>query len=235
MGRHEPDQIAGGTLAQMEAAVDEAALLHGATWGGWVDEAPWMPGITAASAGGFGHVLRAAIGPFVERYGDRVPPRTIAWLAGFVEELGPWFSEVAGGPVTITHADYRLDNLLFEPNGRAVVLDWQTAMRSDPATDLAILLATSLTIEDRRRHEDALLERYRRRLAETGRDIGEERLRTGYRAAMLWWMAMFANNLSAIEPADDRGTSLFESMVERTFAAADDHESGQLIGRSLGS
>jgi len=47
-----------------------------------------------------------------------------------------------GGPPTLVHGDYRLDNLLVDPTSRrvAAVLDWEMATVGDPLTDVALLL-----------------------------------------------------------------------------------------------
>ena len=42
-------------------------------------------------------------------------------------------------------------------------------------------------------------------------------------------MAIFANNLSRIDPADERGRALFGHMIDRTFRAADDWDAGDLL------
>jgi aminoglycoside phosphotransferase (APT) family kinase protein len=155
-----------------------------------------------------------------------VPARTLAWLAGFVEGLPAWAAAYARQPLTLLHLDYRLDNLVFPPGGEVVVLDWQTAIWGPGALDLASFCATSLTTPDRRRLEGELLARYTDGI---GRGLGAEALWAAYRSALLWWMAIFANNLSRIEPGQGRAEALFGHMVERTFAAADDLDAGDLL------
>ena len=46
---------------------------------------------------------------------------------------------------SLMHGDYRLDNMLFDPDRtRVTVVDWQTLGVGLPARDLAYFLATSL-------------------------------------------------------------------------------------------
>ena len=74
---------------------------------------------------------------------------------------------------TVVHGDYRLDNLMFSPDGAVVALDWQTATVGSPTRDLAYFLETSLDVELRRRHEQALLAVYADALVAGGVDRGE--------------------------------------------------------------
>jgi aminoglycoside phosphotransferase (APT) family kinase protein len=48
----------------------------------------------------------------------------------------------SGGRATIVHGDYRLDNLMCDPEGATVraVLDWEMATLGDPLTDLGLLI-----------------------------------------------------------------------------------------------
>ncbi len=51
---------------------------------------------------------------------------------------------VPGGPPTLLHNDFKLDNILFDPADqmrRVAVLDWDQATRGDPLFDLATLLS----------------------------------------------------------------------------------------------
>jgi aminoglycoside phosphotransferase (APT) family kinase protein len=46
-----------------------------------------------------------------------------------------------GGPATIVHGDYRLDNLLVDPSDKiAAVVDWEMATIADPLTDVGLLI-----------------------------------------------------------------------------------------------
>ena len=144
-----------------------------------------------------------------------------AVLSDFAPHLDSWLAALARRPLTLAHADVRVDNLVFPERGGVRIVDWQTAMRTGGVTDLAILLATSTTVDDRRAWEGDLLLRYRDGVARHGIDLDLEELRTGYADSFLWWSSMFANNLSTIDPPPGRGSELFDSMVSRTARAAD--------------
>ena len=151
------------------------------------------------------------------------PARPSTGFAGSTR-LAAWADGEAHHPLTVVHADYRLDNLIFAADGTMTILDWQTALVGQGAMDLTSFLATSLSVEHRRAWEKELVALYP---AEVGASTAEvfERVRSH----LLWWMALYANNLSQIEPGDDRGRSLFEQMVIGTYTAAVDHEVGELL------
>jgi thiamine kinase-like enzyme len=142
----------------------------------------------------------------------------------FVDQLPGWATAQGRGPLTLVHADYRLDNLLYGADGTVTIIDWQTALWGPGPMDLASFLATSLTMEKRRHLEGALLSEYAVAVG-----ASEHQVETIYRSCLLWWMAIFANNLSRLDPADERAASLFDHMITGTFGAADDWDAGDLL------
>jgi thiamine kinase-like enzyme len=169
-------------------------------------------------------VVSLAVPTFVARYGDLVPGPTVDWLRRFAPTLAAWAEVEAAHQLTVVHADYRLDNLVFGADGTVTILDWQTALVGQGAMDLASFLATSLTVDHRRAWEDELIGRYAAEVGAAADDVRER-----VRSHLLWWMALYANNLSQIEPGDERGRSLFEQMVVGTYTAAVDHRVGELL------
>lgn len=72
------------------------------------------------------------------------------------------------GPV---HGDYRLDNLMFAPDGSDVAaVDWQTISLGLPARDLAFLCSTGLDADVRRSCEESVLRAYHQALVTQGVD-----------------------------------------------------------------
>ncbi len=217
------DEVAGATPEQARAAIAEIARFA-ATWWGRERPVPWMPGFDLGPATALAAAVSEAVEPFVVRFGERIPAAGVDWLRAFAPRFGAWWAEQAAGPLTVVHADYRLDNLLFTADGGIVIIDWQTALFGPGTMDLTSFLATSLTPDVRRDLEDELLGLYA-----AGVGVPLDDVRRGYRAHLLWWMALYANNLSRIDPADPRGATLFDGMVTRTFTAALDHRVGDLL------
>lgn len=71
-----------------------------------------------------------------------------------VEKLISWLPTAAPrqGRVAIIHGDYRLDNLIFDPDGGSVlaVIDWELSTLGDPLADLSYLLMHWLLPRDGR-------------------------------------------------------------------------------------
>jgi aminoglycoside phosphotransferase (APT) family kinase protein len=185
-----------------------------------------VPGIDQPRVTGLQDAIAAALPRFEQRYGDRLPARPTQWLRELVPRLADLLGGFAAAPLTIAHADYRVENMLFSPDGAQVaIIDWQTAMYTAGATDLAFFVTTNIDVDERRHIEGELLDRYVGGLHRRGVAVDQTaEVADQYRAALLWWMAMLANNLSTIEPPDERGRLLFDAMLTRLWTAAEDHE-----------
>ena len=77
---------------------------------------------------------------------------------------------------SLMHGDYRLDNLMFHPDGTVAAVDWQTLGVGLAGRDLAYLIATSLEPDARREAEHAAIAAYHDRLV--GLTAGAEWLHT---------------------------------------------------------
>lgn len=230
------DPAAGATRPQAEAAVDALAAFHARWWDGGPGPGPsggfgWMPGFDRTGVGGLQGPWRAATPRFLERYGHLLPDGTDDWLRAFTDELPAWSARAAAEPLTIVHADYRLDNLRYH-RGRITMLDWQTALRGPGPMDLSSFVATACAIEDRRAWEPDLLRRYADGLGRGGVAVDrttEDWLTRSYDENLLWWMGQFANNLAHLEPDEPAAQAALDTMIERTYTAAADRQVGRLL------
>ncbi|MEL7155442.1 MAG: hypothetical protein AAFN30_02465, partial [Actinomycetota bacterium] len=105
----------------------------------------------------------------------------------------------------------------------------QTALRGPCAMDLSSFLITGLSIDDRRRWEPDLIDRYRRAAVAAGVDLDTDWLTRSYDENVLWWMGQFANNLARLEPDDPAAQAALDTMIERTYTAAADRSVGRLL------
>ncbi|MCV7316981.1 phosphotransferase [Mycolicibacillus parakoreensis] len=165
------DQLAGCDERQALLAATALAGLHGPTWCG--PEWPTFPGLAMtqldeAGATGMGDIARMCAQSTVEKLGARLGEADCRTLTEALDLVTPWVSAPLGR-FSLIHGDYRLDNMLFDPDGEQVwVVDWQTLGVGLPARDLAYFTATSLQPELRSAIERDLVAAYHGALAGHG-------------------------------------------------------------------
>ena len=211
------DQLVGCTPEQAVPAIDQLVQLHAARWDdpalpsvAWLHRdreagqelmAQLLPNLWDA----FRTRYDGDLGPDVHRAGDIL----FAALDGYLlADTRPW---------TIVHGDYRLDNLLFdpEPGGPVTVLDWQMCSTGPGLHDVAYFIGAGLVPEDRRAVEEDLVRRYHDGLVAAGV--------TGYDADRAWhdyrrgtWAGLImAVGAAMLVERTDRGDRMFLTMAER--------------------
>jgi aminoglycoside/choline kinase family phosphotransferase len=148
MARYNPvpqlQQFAGGKLAWLEAAsaIDTANVID--LYLGFWDTAALQPR--------FRHVPNALM--------DRERMRRAVHAMRDNDRFGPraW----------LVHGDGHMGNMFFEQDGAPGLLDWQTAMLGDWASDVSEFLVFSLDVETRRAHERDLIAHYLAALGASG-------------------------------------------------------------------
>ena len=228
------DHVAGATLRQAELAIDVLARHHAA----WFEHPllasfAWMPGLDDPSVLTLGPIFEVGWPLFLERYGKELPARCLRWCEQFALGIPEWIAGHANDPITMTHGDFRLDNLFFAADGEVIVIDWQLCMRAPGQADLVYFCANNLTVEMRRAHEHALIRRYVAGLHRGGVPtdaVTVESVWSGYLEGLVFYAVSFGASLLTINPANERGAALFDVLVRRTFAAVDDLEAGIAMG-----
>jgi hypothetical protein len=215
------DQITGATVAEIEPATRNLAGLHGPRWGDpslW--DSPWLE--TANPANNQLHLMfPLALPQVAERLGAALSATDHATLAEVGAVLGDFFT-ARSHRYALIHADYRLDNLLFRQDGRVFAVDWQTLTIGLPARDLAYVIGTSLTVEDRRAAEAYLVRGYWEELVKRGvTDYGFEECFADYRLGMLHCPLIAVLGMAYGTPTD-RGDAMFAVMIERSCQAIRD-------------
>ncbi|MEM9131186.1 MAG: oxidoreductase family protein [Actinomycetota bacterium] len=227
------DQLDGADRADCETVLSSLAALHAEFWDSdRLDALEWLPPMNndaykAAKALGEAHW-----DGFVANWSDRVPARVLGWVEAVTPrypEMLDWWADQ--GNATFAHIDSRLENFLFDTETNAVtVLDFQLATRHVGAFDVAYFLAQSVSTDNRRAWEQELLDRYHAELLDHGvsADYTRERFQRDYRYCLLQqaWAQLAVANL---DPGNDRGRALLDAFVTRSFVAADDHDSGELL------
>jgi Phosphotransferase enzyme family len=222
------DQIAGASPAQIQAAAVNLAGLHAPRWDDpALVEAPWAVPSSDAAADFVGELIAGGIPELLARVGDRVGADERATLeasaAAIPAFLTRWLSHR-----TVLHGDYRLDNLLFAPDGSVTAVDWQTLSIGMPMRDLAYLVATGLPTDARRAIEQSILGAYRRALARFGVEYDEAEAFEDYRAGLLQ-CPMITVLGAAFSARTERGDEMFAAMTRRGCAAIRDLDSVALV------
>jgi hypothetical protein len=221
------DQMRGCPIPDIEAAVDEMALLHGPRWGDpALRQIDWLNRSTPDAVDNIVGLITMAVEPFEANYADRLSGDALALVDRLVPRLGDYVRH-RPEPWTIVHTDFRADNLLFGGE-RVVVVDWQTVGLGPGPSDLAYLLGASLTVDDRRAAESALVDRYVAKVASQGVSVERDGIWQLYRHYAFSGLVM-AIVASFLVRRTDRGDEMFITMAERHARQALDLDSERLL------
>jgi len=214
------NQVNGLTPAQAQAAVETIGRFHACWW-----ETPalkaldWMP---------TRNLQPSRYGQCWPRFRQVIGPRLPAAALALGEKVGIHLERLLGaleqGPHTIVHSDCREDNLLFDDWSRrdpVVILDWQLAIRSRGALDVARLLCGSMASTDRAACEMDVLRCWHETL-EAGEVKGYSwsQALLDYRRGALLCLYFPVTIHEAEERAGSRGVALADAQIERFFTAA---------------
>lgn len=232
------DQLAGCDVVRAQAVVDEAVGLHAPTWdrAGEFERFEWVSMPTAERTEQLHGLFSFTLPGFLDRYADRLSadeqdigrllveryPAIAAAVADWAASNSAW---------CITHADYRLDNILFGATPAAppvTVVDWQTAAVGIGPADVAYFVGAGLLPDDRRSHEPGLVDRYAAGLVAAGVDVDPGTVREGYvlGTAGGYLMAVLA---SQVVERTERGDDMFVAMATRHAGQIADNGLADLI------
>ena len=216
------DQIAGCGREDAVAAVAALARHHATFWNDGrlaTDELAWLPfGSDAPIPEGVAQAFGGYWEPFVEFLGDELRPEIKAvgdWLPGAARYL---LSVPEGHPLTITHGDYRLDNLFFDDDRTVTALDWQITTKQSGGYDFAYFVSQSLSAADRRAHLDELVATYLGTLADHGITYPEDQFWFDVRRTLLFCLA-YPVQCMALDLTDERSAALVREMSHRASTA----------------
>ena len=225
------NQLTGCGLADAERAMEQAAALHGPRW----NDATLRDHDFLNQSGARDFVINVfpdCLAEFHRRYDGVLEPEYMAVCDRYGALIGNAFSHEPTS-FTLTHGDFRLDNMLFDARNGEVplaVLDWQSPAIGLGAVDVAYFLAMAITIEDRLAHERHLLDYYLEHLRGYGvTDYDYDALYRDYRLTLLSGVstAVFA---SASTKRTERGDAMFLAMARGGCAQAIDCDALALLG-----
>lgn len=222
------DQVAGCDLARARGAVAELARLHGPRWDDpSLSEHEWLSRRTSDDDAAQLQMFYLMVFPgFAATYRDELSTEAFELAEAFGRRVAEWVNGRAG-PESVTHGDYRLDNLLFATSDGGppvTAVDWQTVGQGPPVADLAYFCGAGLLPDARRAVERSLVELYASSLAEYGVEIDESWLWEQYRRDAFAGVIM-AVVASQVVGRSERSTAMFTAMATRHLQHAIDLDS----------
>ena len=222
------DQLRGCGTDVAAAAVAELVNLHAPLWGDpSLTELEWLHGDPEGRGALLGEVLPMLWAGFQERYATSLLPH--------VKQAGDvYFGRLAAGRApdrvaTVTHTDYRLDNLLIASDGVVTVVDWQTCGTGVGPSDVAYFLGAGLLPEARREAEDGLVRSYHDGLLAAGvTGYGWDECWLDYRRGT-WAGLSMAVLASMSVKRTDRGDAMFLAMADRHAQHALDLDAADVL------
>src|SRR6476619_1996004 len=235
VGHHrQSDQIEGIGLADAEIAVRALARLN-ATW--WehpdllaspyvrpLNESPFPEAVTMS--------YDAAWPVALEHYGALMSDEIRDFGARY-SGLFRWFCDrLCEPPITLTHGDWRGDNLFFtgDPDVPLIAVDWQLISVAKGVKDFTYFVTQSLRAEDRAAHEEGLLRIWLDELPANG--VGGYEFGQAwddYRLSVAWAFVYPVVATSTLDASADRDAALTHSMIERSIAAIEHLDALELI------
>lgn len=222
------DNLAGCSATDAQLAVRQLGLLHAHFWDSPVlKELSWLRALTDEAETRVG-IYRAMLPGFEQRCAEFVTPSLLRCAKQFGQVLPEYFQQSSTGPQTLTHGDFRADNLAFTGarEDRAVtVFDWQVARRSRGPRDLAYFLSGSLSIAQRRSLEESLIESYYKALVDNRlHGYAAQDLRQDVQAGLGAPLATLIVAGGMLDFSSERGTLLFKQLCARLGATLEDYQ-----------
>lgn len=224
------DQIEGCSLADARAAMDVAATLHAPYWGDTtLDGLSWInreldvqlyrdaylrawPAVCER----FAAVLNGDVLAVIEHLSDRI-------AAYYAQQPQPW---------TITHQDYRLDNMLFAAAGGRlplVAVDWQTIRIGPGMSDVSYFIGACADVALRRTWERGLVACYVEALGARGvPDYSFDRAWHDYRRFAADGLITAVAAAALVSPTE-RGDRMFIALLSRYAQQMIDHQTLSMI------
>ncbi len=228
------DQLHGATREEAELVVRELAKFHASWWDApRLEELDWLPYPNSEIYRSLETSYQEAWEPFLANFGHRLPASVVKTGEKLATNICNLLDMYAEPPLTISHGDYRLDNLFFDLPDRSAplaVIDWQLSSRGRGVGDIGFFMAGSVETPARRATEKHILRMYHNILLENGvQGYGFDQLFHDYRVSVV---GGFFNPVMAggsLDLSNERGVALVTAWVDRCAAAIVDLDAGDVL------
>jgi hypothetical protein len=215
------DQVAGCSLAEARPAIRTLARLHACFWDDpelasspfllQLSDEPYPAAVAMAYEMAWPRVQ--------ELFGDMIDDRVRAFGDGYSARIPALFAQLCDGPLVLSHADWRLDNLFFaDDDDDVIVIDWQLIDRSVGPRDLSYHVTQSVNIDDPAGYRDAF-DTYVSDLAEFGVEVDREWAWEKYRYGTMLGFVYPVIATGALAINDPRHVELTRALFRRSLAA----------------
>ncbi len=222
------DQVTGATVDQARQALIGLAKHHARFWNeAGLADADYIPVMNAPINQAGAAIYEASLPGFMEAFGEHIDPALESFVANYAATRGRIIDDVAAMPRTLVHFDFRADNLFFDDDGDVSVIDWQAISRGGGAADVGYFLSQNVATEDRRAHEEELLQLYLDTLIDNGvTDYTLDQLRQDYRVGIECGWVVPVMAVGSLDFTSDRAVALWTAVIDRTQQALLDHGFG---------
>jgi len=221
-------QLIGESLPHTRLALREAAKLAASFYGDTeIGDLDYVTSPARTDGGSEGLALMQECWPqFADRFSHGLSKECIAFAELYVDRHAH-FATRFQGPKTLTHGDFRCENVLFGAN-TVTIVDWQTIGESSALTDASYFLGGSIEIAARREWEKALISDYSQWLDEAGVTLGFSECWQQYREFAMHGIVITVLGAVFTEAAP-RSDKMFLAMIQRHLQQCVDLESIEFL------
>ena len=221
----------GASAEQTRRAIRAIAKLHGTYWNR-TDQAPlntFTDSFSSRRRVLIQLVYLANLAPTLERFGRFFTHDMRRLAETYASRIDSQIVRVAAGPKTLSHGDFRLDNIFFAADGgdEIGIIDWQTSGLRSPLFDVAYFLVGSVTTDVRRQIEREVLEEYTEIIGEMGvRGFTFEECWRLYREHSLANLLVIVLACGGLALKDEGRRQVVEVGLQRVLTAVEDLDGG---------
>ncbi|MCY4417529.1 MAG: phosphotransferase [Chloroflexi bacterium] len=228
------DQIEGLNAAQAMTAIRSLARLHGHFW-----NRPDQPPLVGCHDTLDPRLMPLAqlaylafLPPALDNFDHLFTARRRRLAEALATRMLDYIADVATGPRTFAHGDFRADNMFFGSGDQDdfAVVDWQVSGLSTGPADLAFFLGGSVSTELRRKIERDAVEEYHAIICGMGvQDFTFDNCWSLYRQSMLGHLIVSVFVCGGLNQDDQRGRLLVETITRRILTAIEDLDADEFL------
>ena len=224
----------GASAGQARRAIRAIARLHGTYWNR-TDQPPlnmFTDSFSPRRRMLVQLVYLAHLAPTFERFGSFFSDDMRRLAETYAARIDTQMVRVAAGPKTLSHGDFRLDNIFFAADGgeEIAIIDWQVSGLRSPLFDVAYFLVGSVTTEVRRQIEREVLEEYTEIIGEMGVEgFTFETCWRLYREHSLANLLVIVLACGGLTLEDEGRRRVVEVGLQRVLTAVEDLDGGECM------